>query len=284
MTRRDDAEREAWEAAGLYREAATALDRPLAIARLLIPGVLELAEDEIRWASGDRDNRQKERKPGPDVLERFTRLADAPVQEILAYARRWGVLALCEHGLPVTHDHGCRPRGWRDGAWYDGRDSVAVWRQFSRQARSILAIAARLHQRRVGSPADWQAVYSESGRQAPWWQQGMEVERLILARVLNQWLTIAAVAPCIQWDSAGPKVRLASGSGNATLFSVVATQLVFAVSRVDGVEMCSGCAAPFIPSRRPRPKQRRYCPPCRAAGVPLKHAQRDRRRRLQRAR
>src|SRR5262245_47356558 len=41
---------------------------------------------------------------GPGLLEGFIKLADAPDEAILAYARRWGPLWLCKHGDPFRSD------------------------------------------------------------------------------------------------------------------------------------------------------------------------------------
>src|SRR5262245_3839068 len=39
-----------------------------------------------------------------EALIEFTRLYDSPAEEIESFARRYGVLGLCEHGLPSTHE------------------------------------------------------------------------------------------------------------------------------------------------------------------------------------
>jgi hypothetical protein len=48
--------------------------------------------------------------------------------------------------------------------------------------------------------------------------------------------------------------------------------------------ICSACAAPYQPERKPRKGQRRYCPACRRADIPHLHAVRDYRQRASRAR
>jgi hypothetical protein len=49
-------------------------------------------------------------KAAPDLLERFCRIAEAPdtAAAVVAFASRWGLLGLCEHGLPCRHSDICR--------------------------------------------------------------------------------------------------------------------------------------------------------------------------------
>ncbi|MGI8643200.1 MAG: hypothetical protein ACR2LS_03685 [Thermomicrobiales bacterium] len=49
--------------------------------------------------------------PGPDLLPAFAKLAHTPAEDILAFARRWGVLGICPHGLVAIHP-GCSPLGF----------------------------------------------------------------------------------------------------------------------------------------------------------------------------
>jgi hypothetical protein len=284
-----------WETAGFYTEDGQ-IDRPLPISRLLIPAVIELQDGELRWAPvvGERRSHHVALQEG--ILERFVTLADASDKDVLRYARRWGMLLLCKHNLPSSHNQPkCLPIGSNDfakkkgGAWYWGREPVAVWRQFSRKARAILNVAANLDKGRGGAVEDWRAIYDErSDRVARRWKPGDDTQahRLMLARALNEWLTIANVRPALEWGRAAqrrPRICLAEANPAWTsgigLFGAIATQLVFAIARSDGLEMCSGCGEPFIPNRRPREGQRRYCRSCRSRGVPLRDAQRDRRRR-----
>lgn len=83
------------------------VDRPL-VAALLVPTVVELAGDRLWCAEPMRD-----RKVGTGVLEQFVKLAEAPAEAIRDYARRWGVLQLCAHGLPASHTRGSHQRETR---------------------------------------------------------------------------------------------------------------------------------------------------------------------------
>jgi hypothetical protein len=85
------------------------------------------------------------RAPGPGLLEQFVALGDATDDAILAYARQWGVLVICAHGLPASHSERCRPLALPRRHAYIFWEPLASWRFFARQARRILDIAAHTH-------------------------------------------------------------------------------------------------------------------------------------------
>jgi hypothetical protein len=60
------------------------------------------------------------------------------------------------------------------------------------------------------------------------------------------------------------------------LFGALAVQLLFAVSRTDGLAVCSACGSPYCPPRKPRIDQRHYCSGYRRRGA-WRDAQRARR-------
>lgn len=310
-----------------YSEVTGQIDRPVQ-GRLLVPGVVELDGSRLWWS----ESAETSRRPGA-VLEGFLELAEASPELIRDYARQWGLLKICRHGLPCSHhataraaadtvsavnlvnscaakhqilkrrnaqeflrelrlalaageadSAGCEPLrpGQTSGlpkkayAW----EPIELWRTFSHQARSILEIADRLKQRKVGDPSDWAVVYMASGRAAPWWDQTLQVERLVLASVLNEWLTLGGVRPSISWR--GPLAEIDYVGPN--LFSVIALQLAFAVSGGDGISTCSGCGRVYPRQRRPKEGQRNYCPECRRRKIPLRDAKRDERAGISRSR
>ena len=185
-----------------YSEVTGQIDRPVQ-GRLLVPGVVELDGSRLWWS----ESAETSRRPGA-VLEGFLELAEASPELIRDYARQWGLLKICRHGLPCSHhataraaadtvsavnlvnscaakhqilkrrnaqeflrelrlalaareadSAGCEPLrpGQTSGlpkkayAW----EPIELWRTFSHQARSILEIADRLKQRKVGDPSDW---------------------------------------------------------------------------------------------------------------------------------
>jgi hypothetical protein len=217
-----------------------------------------------------------------EILWKFIRLHDAPSDEILRFARKWGVLGICEHSFPATHNPprmakskshpACTPlRLNADNYW----EPLQSWRDYSRQARGILRIAARLHQDKLGLKEDWEAVYGEDytvSGMAP--EAELIWQRLRLSFLVNDWLELGDVRPKFMWAGGGIGV-----SYYLTLFGVLASQLAFVISRDKGVGLCASCGEPYIPGRRlPKRNQRNYCrgPRCgkRGANRNAKRAQR----------
>jgi hypothetical protein len=82
------------------------------------------------------------------------------------FARRWGVLEICQHGLPRRHSAGlstlCRPLGHEsieDGGW----EPMAAWRFFQRQAIVVLSVSDRLRRNERIDRETWQDLFDEDG-------------------------------------------------------------------------------------------------------------------------
>ena len=275
--------REDWELAGLYSEAGH-LERPVATGCLVIPNVIEIDGGRLHWDIDD-DRPIEQPEPGQGMLNEFLTLQDADDEQIGAYARRWGILGVCHHGVPASHaafanavERPCRLL--REETDLYAWEPLERWRYFSRQAGAILNLAARLHADQPGRPEDWQQVITRKDRPVPWWKpSAVRSERIMLGDVATQWITLGNVRPVLTWRSTNPGPQVEFGSGGSSFFGALACQLMFTIARVDGVAVCSGCGTVYIPPRRPRRDQRRYCPTCRARGVPQRDAQRDRQQR-----
>ncbi len=218
------------------------------------------------------------------MLDRFVRLADSSDSAILSYAARWGILDLCEHDTPRYHS-----MDWRMPpitsiptcklAVLDGDEDwrvepLATWRRYSLQARTILEIGADL-QAGILPPSDyWDTVcWDRTIRYDQ--ERALDAQRKALMDVVTEWLRVGGVSPSLYWSNSGPQVWLQSPG----LFGGLAMQLMLAICRSDGLERCSECRLPYVPSRRPRKGQRRYCPKCQADGIPRRDAERDARKR-----
>ena len=91
-----------------------------------VPQHMELTEDAVLWAGPF-----KEVRPGPGLLENFLNLVDESDEEIFRYARRWGVLGICKHGVPASHnDYPFGVQHGVEGCWPlpagDARTSGAI--------------------------------------------------------------------------------------------------------------------------------------------------------------
>ena len=110
----------------------------------------------------------------------------------------------------------------------------------------------------------------------PWWNRSRRADQRVLVDLVNFWLQIGGIQPRFRWGADAPVVFL----GTPCLIGARAVQLLLAISRTDGLAICSACALPYIPTKQRAPNRRRYCPTCRAAGLPLRDAQRAHRTRV----
>ncbi len=277
-----------WELGGLYTEAGH-LGRPVLTRGLFVPNHIELLKGALWW-DVDVDRPISEPTPGPGMLAEFVTLHERPDARILDYARRWGVLHTCIHQLPCRHAPrvgsdggvvGCDPVGYRTHSVFIAASPLDRWRHFAQQAAAILRVAAHLHAGEPGRPEDWHAIFQESARQAPWWKRTVNADRLQLASVVTEWMTLGAVEPMLVWHGTAPTLTFGSrGGGSLDLFGALACQLLVAVARVASVAVCAGCGCFHSPRRRPPARRRSYCRDCARAGVPQRHAQADHRRRV----
>ena len=178
------------ELTGLTTEAGELERRGTAI-QFLVPGDCEIEGDRLLWSPGflhapPQDHlrfqkgwlrdpkkflawrrrlhgrqeaeramlRATSRVPGPRMLSDFVALASGSDDEILSYARTWGPLCICEHGLPCSHSfESCGPmrldRRRRKHVYWE---PLASWRHFAEQALAILALAGLSHSRDVDDP------------------------------------------------------------------------------------------------------------------------------------
>src|SRR5947209_4956390 len=255
-----------------------------------VPEDIKLSGDMLVWRvrevflHDEISNALLRKKPSdPELLVRFTKLADAPPAEILKFARKWGVLGICKHLLPYTHNppplfrgekrFWCTPMRNEDREFWEPIDA---WHVYSRQMQSMLRIAANLHQDRPGELNDWNILY-DLGPAGNGCGQGLYLidDRHMLAVLVNFWIKVGNVRPTFSWSGDTTFV-----SFDTHLFGALVGQLLTFVSRTKGLGVCSGCGDTFIPvRRRPKADQRNYCVKCGRKAA-WRDAQRDRRRRL----
>ena len=75
---------------------------------------------------------------------------------VVRFCKRWGVLGICEHGLPRTHS--CPSQGFDRDRPALRRESIAAVRLFGDALSRLLRIGAELSQGRLGSDEDWRKV------------------------------------------------------------------------------------------------------------------------------
>jgi hypothetical protein len=231
--------------------------------------------------------------PKEDLLEAFLKFAEknATSEQILDFARQYGVLELCEHHLPRTHSDifitisastvraGCRPLSCPGKPAY-AQEPIRGWKALAHRFRAILQIAALLHQDKPAPLRAWKAITSMgagTGRkdwlalheyEAKPASERLGIHRALFNRVINWLLQMANVRPWFWWSKDGNGIEF----GGVGLFGHLVLQLVLAVSRKDGFTFCTVCSQAYLITRRPARNRRNYCSKCRADGAPQRHA------------
>jgi hypothetical protein len=256
-----------------------------------VPGVIDLEDYVITWRWGETPEDDRDRSPSkpPNLLMEFTRLADPKSGDkaILAFARKWGVLEICRHGLPCSHHHlqeyfmphdWCGPLRYTDGErrYYE---STLRWKYFAEQARALLSVAVLLRQGKPGRKEDWKVIFKRKPEEV--WHpkfhgEDYDIDKRLLIYLVNRWLALGNVRPILKSDGEREFITF-----DTNLFGVLATQLMMVVCRTSGLGICSGCGMLYTPRRRqPKFGQRNYCQECgkKAAWRDAKAAERRRER------
>lgn len=254
---------------------ASATD-PWPAVKASVPPNLRLTSGALRW---DYRGAQRDVKDTGGMLDAFRRIRDA--DGVLRFARKYGVLRLCAHGLPAEHSNHlppterCKPIGFPRVA-----EPVDVWLGFTEEARRLMDLAETLSAEHV-SEVEWQklAAGSEGGYRRiallPR-KDRLFAARQRLAQATNRWLLLGDPRPRFQWEAARPTLVIEAGT-----FGLLALQLAAAMSGTAGLAVCSGCARTYErKGRKAQAGRRNYCEECRSAGVPDRERHRFERERL----
>lgn len=250
------------------------------------PGWAHVSQDGrmLLW-SPFRPSSRKEPAPATarrGLLEEFISLDGAPAADFAAYARKWGVLAVCrDHARPacpcgsaiVTADLDrvaalLPPPGVRlpDAGVGIVAEPVAVWREYARIARCLVRVGAAIIASKRPADADI-GVLADPPRYA----YVRAHPRSLLVEWINAWLTAAQVRPAVSWAGLRPSISLNARG----LFGALALQLIVACGDFSGMGVCHHCAREYPCVRAPKRGQRSFCPACRKVGEPARYALAD---------
>ena len=292
------------------------LERPLSGDEWFVPSNIQLSPDQrnMWWSyaplSAFTTGKRSTLKVG--LLERFVSLAKGTPEDVLRYAKEYGVLYLCQHDLPSSHQEIDEPseKQLRDGGWFgrcrlhmtrDQRfysESIDVWKRYASLARAALNVAAKMQYQQEARGEDWELLCSQVGNELPagtWlWVDDNEYVRLpadyiilpkddlerrqILSSAVDWWIGHSRIQPQFYLTESGPSVQF----GNRTLFGAIASQLMMVAGKTEGLAICSNCGIPYVPSRKPVQGKRNYCLGCRPTAGP-RNASRDYRDRQKKA-
>ena len=256
----------------------------------LVPLDVRLEQDRLVWTETQDELTKSPRymhvTTAPETIDDFLKLHSAKPEEILRYAKQWGPIGFCKHGLPASHNSQWRLdrtqvkmctllRGTSEFS-----EPLEFWRETSKRARALLNIAANLYANKSGKEEDWKIVESKDSHPGNTYDWPIENQRFELEWQLTYWMRMGRLMPLVTFDKnvLTFSLEVLNGSG---LFGSLALQLALAASRTDGLGTCSACGRAYIPTRKPNANRRNYCPDCRDEKKPLRDAQRAYRLRKQ---
>lgn len=278
-----------------------ALDRPVQSDRWDRPGQLHLRDGLLIWSG-----REKAPSPNRTVFESFLKLANATDRAILTFAKKWGVLYLCQHRLPSSHatlppyegPHRLiptrQPNVFLDADVLDlipsggfarcpliaGDANTFVehlddWRRYARQAANTVQLALQVHRQNLGEPKLWGELCGPAEWLDPEQHTVTQIKEWQPDNLSDARFRLSQVVN--RWlDVSAMQPMLCWGSyaqptvtlGNRTLFGYLASQLLLVVSKTRGLALCTECAEWFTPTRQLPPGRNPYCAKCgRAAAI-----------------
>jgi hypothetical protein len=225
--------------------------------------------------------------PPPELLERFLSLSSGTDETILKFAKRFGPLEIYSEPGPDRGDI----------------EYCEVWRYFARSMLALLKIAARVNAGNPGSKEDWDTIgavprvmtdrcrlledHEMEARHEDeyvWFAmtrfvaRGKDRDQKMLVRFLDRLLGLGRVRPWVRWPKNALRPRLIYSSPG--LLPYLALQLCLRATKMDAFVLCAHCQKEYTPSeRKPKTRQRNFCPECREAGIPKKYALSDYRNR-----
>jgi hypothetical protein len=223
-----------------------------------------------------------------DVWKAFLDLGNANphafAQKVLRFAKRWGVLGLCDlHHLPASHAVECMAEIYSPD--WAGREDVRYWGVYVHWARAILSAAKILHDGGRLQDSNLVGLYIDQVLLPR--DNDVEGQKWFISWQADRWLQLAGVRPIFTWGrfslgsyrslSQEPRVELYHGG---TIFGVLAVQLAFATAARQpdtGLYTCHNCGRPVARARGGRAAYRKFCDAPQCVRVRNRLNQRDRR-------
>ncbi len=244
------------------------LQRFLPIQQVVVPREIVLTRDQKRLCVNDEDYpvdyEGDPKSVSEECFEAFIKLVDASPSDVHRFAKNWGLLGLCKHSVPATHNQPIRVSGGVSGVmsrfcWPQPGESIEDWRKYSIAFGAMVKIADCLRANQRPTAAAWKLLgIGVTRRRATATIAG---QRELLVGRLNHYLALSGIQPIAIWSITLPTLKFGC-RGTTTLFAALTMQLAMNVTDCR-IAFCSYCHGQYMPKRRPRAGEANYCPRCR---------------------
>jgi hypothetical protein len=218
---------------------------PLVDRWVIQPGI-RLENDRLVYDAVPADPRvwSWAERPTARLLWDFAGLAEAAEKDILAYAKKWGVLALCRHGIPAETVFSSHFRSGRMDCHATGKEPIRKWREY-----------ASIFQQELVSIDETRADNFAADKTA--WD------------ISRKALTFGHLRPVLVRTEVGElALRLSGSRVGAGLPAALCYQLLVLMAGGKGLLVCAECGNWFESANRRNPDRNVYCDQCgRAAAV-----------------
>lgn len=261
------------------------LSRKVLTAQWIVPARVDLEDGALRWELHGEPGEIAgypfyEAVPSStpiDVLDRFCALAEGSDEQIVGFARRWGLLS-----LPTDAEGFYLRRGVED---------LAAWRTLASDVLTALEVTKLLRDGQRPAEEHWAAFQSFTARRwstdhdslemtahptrgLDWRPLGLHLlgePKAVIGAFVQAWLR--GVTYAFVWDeSTEPELRRAPNG----VVGIIGLQLASVIANVDGLATCKGCTRYFVPKHG----NARWCAACKDEKRDLRAA--DARRRARR--
>ncbi len=206
-------------------------------------------ENEVLIPDGVERTR---RRPNQSMLSQFCTIAVSPnvSRSVQAFAKRWGLLQLCIHGLPTTGHHECRPHDTIDGYW-----------KFAGCLSSLCNLGRSLAIGTCGELNDWKYAHSgltdERFDESRTFMKHVTLARTTFQGLIRMLVEVSGVIPRLHWDQKSRTWAIDFDTFHGSnLPAILTMQLIARVGRAT-LRQCRECPAWFEPQGR-----QVYCAQC----------------------
>jgi hypothetical protein len=217
----------------------------------LVPPDVRLDGEKLCYGEFGRGVSSRGNPPTVKLLTDFLALADAPPGQIERYAKRCGVLGLCQHqadqNSPLVLGHQYCPDLGDEPCRFLHAEPLESWRRYARLFRALLDQAAILRKRR--------RLRTRSKRAHD------EVEELLRH---CDWVVryFGCLRPVLVVENGKFDIKLGGRFLSTGLTAALTTQLLFTLAGALDIRPCSSCGKLFFLRRRPRKGENSYCLNC----------------------